>query len=367
MKIILFLLISLLGSEALFALEKVKTSGASQRDSEAVVFMYHRFGNSKYPSTNIRLDQFRAHLDYIHNNSFKVWKLSKILRYLKEHKEIPPKTVAISVDDAYISTYTNAYPMLKQMGYPFTVFVNTHPIDVHSKSYMSWDQMREMADNDVEFANHSLTHEYMLPSPSETKQEWSKRFEKEVLLAQKRLQEELGKNTNTNPKMFSYPFGEYNTDMAALLREMGFIGIAQESGVMSRASSFEAMPRYPMSERFGALKSFALKINTRALPIEEITPFEPVLHNNNPPILRLKLQEHMPRIGCFLSSGEKIDFKWHSNTELEVYAKEPLKGPRERYTCTAPAGDGSWYWYSHMWIIPSQKRGYLHDEKAELN
>ncbi len=361
MKIIFLLIIGLFGSEVLFALEKTKVKSSSKVGSEAIVFMYHRFGNSKYPSTNIRLEQFQAHLDYIQNNGYSVWKLSKIVRYLKEQKSIPPKTVALSVDDAYISTYTKAYPVLKKLGYPFTVFVNTHPVDVRSKSYMSWDQMREMARNGVEFSNHSLTHEYMLPSPSETKQEWKERFKREVLLAQKRLQEELGKSTNTNPKMFSYPFGEYNSDMAAILQEMGFIGIAQESGVMSSLSSFEAMPRYPMSERFGSIKSFALKINTRALPIDKVSPFEPVLEQQNPPVLHLKFHEHIDRIGCFLSSGEKIDFKWLSETELEVYAKEPLKGPRERYTCTAPAGDGQWYWYSHMWVIPSKKRGYLHE------
>ncbi len=359
MKIIILFLYGFFLSEMLFCSDmQALHKQLKQKKSQAVVFMYHRFGNSKYPSTNITMEQFKAHLEYIEKNNFQVWKLSKIVRYLKEHKTIPSKTVAISVDDAYKSTYTNAYPLLKERGYPFTVFINTHPIDVRSKSYMSWDEMREMAQNGVEFANHSLTHEYLLPNASETKQQWEKRLRNEVQEAQKRLQEELGERTNTEPKMFSYPFGEYNEAMAEILKSLGYVGIAQESGVMSSYSNMQALPRYPMSERFGSIKGFTLKINTHALPVRRMSPIEPVLDKNNPPKLRISLVEHIGRVGCFLSSGEKIDFRWIDKNTLEVQAQDALKGPRDRYTCTAPADGGGWYWYSHMWIIPSKRRGH---------
>ena len=36
------------------------------------VFMYHRFGENKYPSTNVSEEQFFSHIDYIHNNEIKI-------------------------------------------------------------------------------------------------------------------------------------------------------------------------------------------------------------------------------------------------------------------------------------------------------
>lgn len=174
-------------------------------DDHAVVFVYHRFGNDKFPTTNITKEQFKAQLEYLHQNNFNVEKLSTVINLLQKNKPLPPKTVVLTIDDAYISVYSVAFGMLKQYNYKCTVFVNTHPIDVKSKFYMSWDEMREMKKYGIEFANHSYIHPYLL--------EKKDTLDKEIKYAQKRLQEELGEDTNENPKMFSYPFGEYDADI----------------------------------------------------------------------------------------------------------------------------------------------------------
>ena len=44
-------------------------------DDSAVVFMYHRFGEDRYPSTNIRVDQFRQQMDYLSDGGFTVSRL----------------------------------------------------------------------------------------------------------------------------------------------------------------------------------------------------------------------------------------------------------------------------------------------------
>ena len=41
------------------------TSGGVFAADYATVLMYHRFGEDKYPSTNIRIAQFEAHLDML--------------------------------------------------------------------------------------------------------------------------------------------------------------------------------------------------------------------------------------------------------------------------------------------------------------
>ena len=38
---------------------------AAAVESHAVVFMYHRFGEERYPSTSVRIDQFEAYLDWL--------------------------------------------------------------------------------------------------------------------------------------------------------------------------------------------------------------------------------------------------------------------------------------------------------------
>lgn len=319
--------------------------------NSAVIFMYHRFGEAKYPSTNITLEQFQSQLDYLEKNHYNIWPLSKIIKYIQNKKSLPPKTVALTIDDAYISTYTNAYPLLKSKNFPFTVIVSTNQIDSKSKSYMSWNQMREMQTNGAEFANHTKSHDFLLQQKNETDAIWKDRVTNEIEKAQSRIHEELGEDVNENPRLFSYPFGEYDLKTAKLVRELGYIGITQTSGPIGEDCDLRVVTRFPMAEAFASANSFISKLNTLPMPIESVSPNEPRIKEQNPPILRIKLKEPLQNIGCFLSSGEVIDFKWISKTEIEIKVNEPIKPPREKYTCTAPSENGKWYWYSHLWIV----------------
>jgi len=319
--------------------------------SSAVVFMYHRFGEERYPSTNITLKQFEYQLNYLKENNYTVWPLSKVVNYIHQKKSLPPKTVALSMDDAYRSIYTTAFASLKRQGFPFSVFVNTNPIDNKSKRYLTWEQMREMAQHGGEFLNHSLSHDYLTPKKDEAEDMWKKRVTKEVESAQKRLQEELGSTTNKNPKLFSYPFGEYSEKTAELVSSLGYIAFTQASGPIGFESDLRALSRFPMAETYATQKGFLTKLNTLPLPVEISSPFEPLIQKNNPPKLYIKLKYPVKNVGCYLSNGEPLKIEWLSQNEFYTRAKEPLLPPRNRYACTAPSSDNKTFWYSHLWIV----------------
>ncbi|MBU1657837.1 polysaccharide deacetylase family protein [bacterium] len=334
-----------------FLWSDVRGDALEENSHAAVILMYHRFGESRYPSTNIRLEQFEQHLEYLAKNDYVVWPLSKIVSYRIEGRKMPSKTVALTIDDAFESIYTEAYPRLKEKNFPFTVFVNTSAIGRTSKHYMNWEQMREMRLHGAEFANHSLTHDVLLPKKSENTEAWQKRLKNEIEGAQKKLQEELGANTNENPKLFSYPFGEYSEQTADFVKSLGYVGISQTSGALGMWNDFRALPRFAMSEAYANPEGFILKLNALALPLQSVSAFEPIIAETNPPKLRLKLEKPMKNMGCYSSSGKALKMSWISKTEVEIEAYVPLKAPRDRYTCTAPAKEGRWYWYSHLWIV----------------
>ena len=318
--------------------------------NHAVVFMYHHFGKDKFPSTNIRLEQFQKHLNYLEEHDYNVWPLSKIIVHIKNKSYIPPKTVSITIDDAYISTYTHAYPMLREKRFPFTVFVNTTPIGKKSINYMTWGHMREMQRYGAEFANHSSTHDYLIPKNNETQIQWKKRIKKEILKAQNVLQKELGNGTNNNPRLLSYPFGEYTKESADYIKALGYIGVSQTSGVLDYSTDLRKIPRYAMSESFADMEGFILKLNTLALPVKSAEPWNPKV-KFNPPILYLKLDKHIQGLQCYNASGGKTKIKLLGALDYEIQATLPLEGPRNRYTCTAKGDSEKWYWYSHLWIL----------------
>ena len=122
-------------------------------EPSAVILMYHRFGEGAYPSTNIRLDQFETHLAEIAAGGYRVLPVAEIAAALRAGRPLPDRTLGITIDDAFLSVYREAWPRLRAAGLPFTLFVATDPIDDGLADYMSWDQLREMAEAGVEIGH----------------------------------------------------------------------------------------------------------------------------------------------------------------------------------------------------------------------
>lgn len=326
------------------------TTEPAENSNSAVILIYHHFGKDDLPSTNIRLAQFDAQLDYLEQNDFNVWPLSQLVSALKSRTPIPDKTVVFTIDDAWVSVYTEAFPRFKKRGWPMTVFVNTDPIDKGYQSNMTWDQMREMQQYGVEFANHSKTHNKLIQQTNESDEAWKKRVTEDITIAQQRLKSELGEQTN-QAKLFSYPYGEYSEALANLIQKMGYVGIAQNSGAVGYPSDLRALMRFPMSEAYADPDAFKLKVNTRVFPFKKVTPFDPVI-KNNPPKLILEFDTPPQRnIQCFNQHGDPLLLNWVSETILEVTSNVPLEPPRSRYACTQMLTNGNWRWMSHSWII----------------
>ena len=325
----------------------------STEESHAILLQYHRFGESRYPSTDIPMDLFQKQMAYLHDNHYNVVPLSKVVEGLMHKKPLPPKTVVITIDDAYKTVYTNAYPILKKYNFPSTIFVNSMPIIHHSKRYMTWDEMREMgADGLAEFANHTYSHEYLVRIDANKPEKYEKDVKKEILKCETKLQKELGEYLCSKPKMLAYPCGEFDVRLMKILKKLGYVGIAQNSGPVSQRSNLLALTRFPMSGNFGKMKSFILKLHTLPLAVTSTSTEDTIVtKENNPPLFSLKLERKYKDLQCFTSNGQKIDMKWLSDTEVQMQSKVVLKYPRDHYTCTAWAARGKWYWFSHMWVV----------------
>lgn len=321
-------------------------------ENEAVILLYHRFGDDRYPSTNIKIEQFKAQLEHLQSGGYHVLPLSQILKAFEAKSPLPPKSVAITVDDGYKTILTNAHPLLKRYGYPYTVFVNPSAHDNASKNFLTWDEMRRMQAEGVEFANHSATHENLLQKKGEDDALWRSRVSAEVRDAQKRLQSELGERRNTDPKIFSYPFGEFDEKLKMVLHELGYYCMAQTSGAASSEGDMLAIPRFAISQRFADMEDFKLKLATRHMPIAHLSDKKHrVSHAANPPLLIIELKKEIRGFGCYDSLGEPLEVQKQGSMSYAVKSKTKLKPPRDRYTCTAKAENGGWYWYSHLWVV----------------
>ena len=328
----------------------------SKIENHAIILQYHRFGESKYPSTDISVKLFRQHMDYLHANHYNVLPLSKVVNAIINKKQLPPKTVVITIDDAYKSVYTQAYPLMKKYNFPSTIFVNSLPVIHHSKRYMSWDDMKEMGKNGAEFANHTYSHQYLVRMDVDNPENYKKDVTKEIVKCEDKLEKELGSYVCTSPKMLAYPFGEFDVKLMKLIKKLGYVGIAQNSGPVSANSNLLALNRFPMSGNFGKMKSFILKLNTLPLAVKSTSTNETIVNQlNNPPLFSMILDKRYGDLQCFTSNGKKIEMRWLSKKEIQMQSNVALKYPRNHYTCTSMASKGRWYWFSHMWVVLQDK------------
>ena len=317
--------------------------GSAFAADHAVILMYHRFGEDRLPSTNIRLDQFDAHLKKLSNGDYSVWPLAKIVDHLQKDIPLPNRTVAITIDDAYLSVFTEAWPRLKAKGFPFTVFVATDPIDHKHRGYMSWDQLRQLQADGVGIGSQTASHPHMhLSSLADVDIDLQK--------SNQRFLTELG----LRPNLFAYPYGEYNLAVIERVKAAGFIAsFGQNSGVAHGYDDYFELPRFAMNERYGEMARLSLAIDGLPLKVDQVLPADVVI-GKNPPDFGFTLAPEIAnnsQLRCFNNTYDQLIIS-RLGPRAEVRFPGPLPSGRARVNCTMPGPDGRWRWFGKQFLVP---------------
>ncbi len=311
-------------------------------------FIYHRFGESRYPSTNISAEFFTQQLQYIKDKKIQVISLEDVAKLLKNDEPLPDHAVSFCVDDAFRSFYDVGMPIIRRLDIPVTLFVNTDAVG--TSGYLTWDELRELSAEGVEIANHTATHAYLVElQEGETYSQWQERIVADIEKAQQRLQKHLG----FKPTLFTYPFGEYSAAIVDIVKDLGFMAaFAQQSGVIHPQHNRFILPRFPMGGPFATLDSFKTKLKMKPLLVTNEDSFDPVI-DENPPVLRIKIsgkQVNQERFNCFVQGENSCRVVSGDDGWYEVIAENPLSGRRNKYTLTLQNKENDWLWYSHPWI-----------------
>lgn len=339
--------------------------------SAAVVLQYHHVSDDTPAATSVTPERFRKHMDFLAEQDMTVVPLEQIVAARRSGEPLPERAVAITFDDAYESVYNSAFPLLEKRDWPFTVFVNTDPLDEDKAGFVSWAQLREMAEAGASIANHSTKHNHLQRRrDGESEADWRQRIKAEVLDAERRIEEETGQNH----KILAYPYGEYNEALKALLKEWGFVAFGQHSGPVGPYSDLRALPRFPFGGPYGDMDDFATKVLTRPMPVAEMGLYagpeleqslsEVVVRAGERPVLSLTLSEDnlAGRVNCFASGQGAIETR-RDGRQVMVRADKPLSPGRTRYNCTASSGEsGRFYWLSQQWLVTGEDGRWVHED-----
>ena len=334
----------------------------------AVVLEYHHISNTTPKSTSISPEKFNAQMDYLQNNNFKVVPVLELAEKLRKGEPLPEKTVAISFDDSYATVYESAYPLLKKRGWPFTFFINTAAVST-SRLFVTWEQLQEMSRNGVTIANHTMQHNHVPRlNKGETQRQWYERTKTEIESAQATIEKHIG----SAPKIFAYPFGEYDIEVQKILKDLDFIAFGQQSGPLGSQVDLQSVPRFPFGGSFTELDDFIMKVNTLPMPVSKIQFFADKQHEmqnliikqGQQPYLVLTLKDKtlLNKIHCFATGQGAIHTEIIADT-LWIQAKLPLAQGRTRYNCTAASKEqGHFYWYTQQWLATDKNGEWRYND-----
>ena len=304
--------------------------------------MYHRFNESKYPSTNIQMDVFLKQVEIIKNLNYEFLHPKDF----EDNFDIPKtqKKILLTIDDAFQSFYLVAWPYLKKNKIPFILFVSTEPVG--KNGYMTWEQVKEIEkENFVVIGHHSHTHEYLIKKNNND-------FISDIETASSIFKAKLG----YIPTIFSYPFGEYSDLMKNYISNNFNYAFGQHSGVIDLNKEKFELPRFPINENYGEINRFKSIINSFPLEYKNLLPIEKKLtKQNNPPVFQVEFfeqQKNLENINCYSNEGgswAKSQIELNKNI-LKIKFREAFLPRRGRINCSLN-DNGKWRWFGTQFTI----------------
>ena len=224
----------------------------------APILIYHTVDNyeqARPAGVDCPPSVFAEHMTWLSQN-YKVIPLQELTEeYLAKGKTAPRDVAVVTFDDGYEDNYTNAFPILRNLALPATIFCVTKYLDATwpaadwgglEKPMLKAEQMKEMAQCGISFGAHGHSHiELTKLSPDEVKEELS--------LSWQTLKELTGRK----PQYVSYPFGSFDKKVTQLSKEVGY-GAAFT--VWTKKPTLFSLNRLPIHRKDQGLR-FQLKIN----------------------------------------------------------------------------------------------------------
>ena len=199
------------------------------------ILLYHRIAapieGVPCPTYNVPPAQFRAQMQGLLALGYTAWPLEQALDWHRQQRPIPAKTFVVTFDDGYENNYTQAWPILRELKIPATVFVTTGCLDsrqpfpcddwtaagsagVPPETWrpLSSTQCLEMVEDGlITLGSHTHTHEKFAMRP----EDFSHDLQKSLAVLRSRFRQEA--------VVFAFPFGMSSPALKADVRRAGLL------------------------------------------------------------------------------------------------------------------------------------------------
>ena len=210
------------GDRVIVPLQPPPPGGVTTRGYQTVpVLCYHNFSLTESGKMIVKRSDFEAQMKFLKDKGYHVISLNQLIDFIRYKAPIPSKSVVITIDDGWRSTYDIAFPVLKAYGYPATLFICTDMINNPKKITLNWDEVGELKKGGLDIQFHTATHCNLAKSvDGETASAYFNRLRQELTCS--RSYEQFGLKKEI--RYLAYPYGDTGPLVIAFLEKMGFDG-----------------------------------------------------------------------------------------------------------------------------------------------
>lgn len=212
------------------------------------ILTYHSIADGDDLLLHVRPGLFEDHLRMLVDEGYHSLRVCDLVQADTTFDELP-RRVVITFDDGLLNNKTIACPILNKYGFVATFFIPAGAVSEQRRlahlpemreywgyEMLSWDDIRQMADEGFEIGSHSLTHVRV----SQQNENVARR---ETGEAKKILDRELNQPVTS----FAYPKGHRDSFSAftrQLLQQAGYtVGCTQMGGPVRPAADLLELPR----------------------------------------------------------------------------------------------------------------------------
>ncbi len=196
------------------------------------LLIYHQVGTGTGKQMEVSLDDFLWQMNWLVANR-EVVSLDAAVRRWEEPGS--DRLVVLTFDDGYEDTYTKAFPLLAERGFPFTLYLTTEMIENGKEGALGWGQILAMLDSGLAtVGSHTHTHRDLRSVPPQE-------IRQEMLQADQIIKERSG----VVPQHFAYPWG-YWSPVAHQVATEEYKTAVLGGSTKRVATDFHRLHRYPI-------------------------------------------------------------------------------------------------------------------------
>ncbi|MBY8343927.1 polysaccharide deacetylase family protein [Streptomyces spinosirectus] len=227
------------------------------------VLMYHSVATAPNDATrelSVAPEAFAEQMACIGDRGLTPVNTADLAASWRSGRPLPARPVLITFDDGYEGVHRHALPVLAKHGFASTLFVSTgwikgaYDMGGGLDTMLDWDQVRELAADDVEIGGHSHTHPQLDQLDDAA-------LRHELIHCKEIIGDELG----AVPASFAYPYGYSSRRVREAVRETGYAqALAVGNGLARRSQGPYALQRVTV-RRSTDIEEFERLVEGRAI------------------------------------------------------------------------------------------------------